>query len=112
MLLENLFLVNVCAEGRLVSAVDLVHKFIRWSFRNHMGSEPHYISYLLRLWQTKNGDERVWRASLESPHTGERKSFASLTDLFDFLEQKIGHRIPGQTTPNTDKKGGDTEINS
>jgi hypothetical protein len=77
-----------------------------------MGSEPHYISYLLRLWQTKNGDERVWRASLESPHTDERKSFASLTDLFSFLEQKIGHRIPGQTTPNADKKGGDTEINS
>ena len=68
-----------------------------------------YISYLLRLWKTKSGGERVWRASLESPHTGERKSFASLTNLFTFLEQEIGHRTRGQTTPNADEKGGDPE---
>ena len=61
-----------------------------------------YLSYLLRLWQTKSGGEQVWRASLESPHTGERKGFASLTDLFTFLEQETGHRARGQTTPNGD----------
>ncbi len=73
------------------------------------GEQRSYLSYLLRLWQTKSGGELVWRASLESPHTGERKSFASLTDLFTFLEQEIGHRAPGQTTPNADEKGGDAE---
>jgi hypothetical protein len=109
MLVENLFVVNVCGEERQVSAVDRFPRFVRRSFGSHMGREPHYISYLLRLWQIKNGDERVWRASLESPHTGECKRFASLTDLFDFLEQKIGHRILGQTIPDADKKGGDTE---
>ena len=68
-----------------------------------------YLSYLLRLWQAKRGGERIWRASLESPHTGERKSFATLTDLFAFLEQETRHRARDQTTPNGDEKGGDAE---
>lgn len=55
--------------------------------------QPDYLSYLVRLWRT--GDQhpfgrRVWRASLESPHTGERWSFASLEELFDFLERQTG----------------------
>ena len=75
-----------------------------------MSSEQRsYLSYLLRLWQTRGGDEWVWRASLEDPHTGERKGFASLTDLFTFLEQEIGHRALGQTTPKASEKGGDAE---
>jgi hypothetical protein len=64
---------------------------------------------LLRLWQTKSRDAWVWRASLESPYTDERKSFASLADLFAFLEQETGHRVRGQTPPNADEKGGDAE---
>ena len=68
-----------------------------------------YLSYLLRLWQAKSGGERVWRASLESPHTDERKSFACLRDLFTFLEQETGHRVRGQTTPKASEKGGDAE---
>ena len=71
--------------------------------------EGSYLSYLLRLWQTRSGDERIWRASLENPHTGERKGFATLADLFTFLEQEIGQRAPGQTTPNADEKGGDAD---
>ena len=67
-----------------------------------MSREPSYLSYLLRLWQAKSGDERVWWASLESPHTRERKSFASLRDLFTFLEQETGHHARSQTTPNGD----------
>ena len=73
------------------------------------GEQGSYLSYLLRLWQTGSGDERVWRASLEDPHTGERKGFASLTDLFTFLEQETGHRVRGQTTPKASQKGGDAE---
>ncbi len=48
--------------------------------------ERRYISYLLRLWQIRNKGELVWRASLESPLTGERRGFASLAKLIDFLE--------------------------
>jgi hypothetical protein len=52
--------------------------------------EPRpYLSYLLRLWPTEAGRERIWRASLESPHSRQRTGFASLEDLFDFLRQHI-----------------------
>ena len=47
----------------------------------------HRMSYLLRLWQTEQGGSSVWRASLESAHTGERRGFASLAELYVYLEQ-------------------------
>ncbi len=46
-----------------------------------------YLAYMLRLWQAGSGGEPVWRASLESPHTGERHNFASLDLLFAFLKE-------------------------
>lgn len=70
---------------------------------------PHR-SYLLRLWQAEGS---AWRASLESPHTGERHGFASLEALFAFLEAETAaaarrgpqegssgdaHRLPGPET--------------
>lgn len=48
-----------------------------------------YLSYLLRLWQTSDGEKQIWRASLESPGAGERQGFASLEDLFKFLQAQI-----------------------
>lgn len=60
--------------------------------------QPDYVSYLLRLWRASDGEDTVWRASLESPHTGERKGFASLDELFDFLRQ--------QTAVSSDSSGG------
>ena len=52
------------------------------------GTRRHYVSYLLRLWQTQRGGRLVWQASLESPRTGERKGFGSLADLCVFLERE------------------------
>jgi hypothetical protein len=46
---------------------------------------PCYYAYLLRLWETADGAEWVWRASLESPATGERHGFGSLPELFAYL---------------------------
>lgn len=57
-----------------------------------------YRSYLLRLWQIKYGEELVWRASLEDPFTGERRGFASLEALFDFLWQKTARKQNGDFT--------------
>jgi hypothetical protein len=57
---------------------------------------PDYLSYLLRLWLVENhgeapGAERAtWRASLESAHTGEKRTFASLDELFEFLRKQTG----------------------
>ena len=49
-----------------------------------------YVSYLLRLWETKREGVSIWRASLQSPDTGERTGFASLDALFAFLRQVAG----------------------
>jgi hypothetical protein len=48
-----------------------------------------YISYLLRLWETTDGEQHIWHATLESPAGGERHSFASLADLLAFLESSM-----------------------
>ncbi len=47
-----------------------------------------YLAFMLRLWQVGGEGEPAWRASLESPHTGERRGFASLEALFAFLEEQ------------------------
>jgi hypothetical protein len=56
---------------------------------------PDYLSYLLRLWRAhERGSPHwrlpVWRASLQSPQTGERVGFATLDDLFAFLREQTG----------------------
>ena len=53
-----------------------------------------YLSYLLRLWETTDGERRVWRATLESPLSGERRSFASLDELFAFLADATAAEPP------------------
>ena len=61
------------------------------------GERRRYVSYLLRLWQTQREGVLVWRASLESPTTGEREGFAGLADLYAFLEQEtapVGENDP------------------
>jgi hypothetical protein len=68
---------------------------------------PDYLSYLLRLWQVSGEGEAVWRASLESPHTGERHGFADFAELFTFLEQEASHAAERRTASDADEKGGD-----
>jgi hypothetical protein len=46
-----------------------------------------YLAYMLRLWLVDD-EGPVWRASLESPHTGERHTFADSQTLLAFLEKK------------------------
>lgn len=58
----------------------------------------HYLAYMLRLWQDQDETGPVWRASLESPHTGERHGFASLEALFDFLRQRADQQVDGSLT--------------
>jgi len=54
-----------------------------------MQESKHYLSYLLRIWATRTNGEVVWRASLESPNSDERRGFVSLEALFEFLHRKI-----------------------
>ena len=52
--------------------------------------QRRYFSYLLRLWQVDGAGASDWRASLEDPHTGERRGFANLESLFAFLKEQTG----------------------
>jgi hypothetical protein len=45
-----------------------------------------YESYLLRLWESDEAGQLIWRASLESADTGERRGFADLDSLFAYLK--------------------------
>ena len=51
-----------------------------------MDKRGRYLSYMLRLWETTDGEDVIWRASLESPGSGRREGFASLQRLMEFLE--------------------------
>ena len=50
--------------------------------------KPVYLSYLLRLWRVEGGEQPVWRASLKSARGGEQVGFASLEELFEFLQKQ------------------------
>jgi len=63
-----------------------------------VAEQPGYLAYLLRLWQVNDDGKPVWRASLESPRTGERLGFANLDLLFAFLEEKTGGFAPAAQT--------------
>ena len=72
-----------------------------------------YRSYLLRLWQestgsASGGEPALWRASLERPQDGERLGFASLVDLFAFLESETvsGSPASGPVTAQKGESGG------
>ena len=79
-----------------------------------MSEQRRYLAYLLRLWQDSAGhtscgehppadraqcSRPLWRASLESPRSGERRGFASLDELFAFLEKEIGQGDPDPEAP-------------
>jgi len=43
-----------------------------------------YLFFFLRQWRAPGGDKQLWRASLETTLTGERKGFADLEALARF----------------------------
>lgn len=75
-----------------------------------MKASSDYLAYLLRLWREDNTTD--WRATLQNPHTGERRSFADLPTLLAFLEEQTGERwVLHQEPDNLDKYegGGDSK---
>ena len=53
-----------------------------------------YLAYLLRLWCTNTEQGPEWRASLDSPHTGERQAFRPWWRCSTFLEAKTRLATP------------------
>lgn len=64
---------------------------------------PRYISYLLRMWQVKGERDWSWRASLESPGSGERRAFPSLERLIGFLREQMGKQEAGDQEDHLDE---------
>ena len=65
-----------------------------------------YRAYLLRLWRADglapSGKAANWRASLESPQSGERIGFGSLAELFAFLTAEVLRGEAEREPPFTD----------
>jgi hypothetical protein len=74
-----------------------------------MKQQRRYLAYLLRVWRESggelpdsdlpggdlpHGDPPLWRASLESPQSAERRGFADLDELFAFLRERTGIASP------------------
>jgi hypothetical protein len=55
------------------------------------GHAQSYHAYLLRFWR-EHGSES-WRATLEDPHSGEMIGFASMQQLFAYLDEKSASQI-------------------
>jgi hypothetical protein len=68
-----------------------------------------YLAYLLRLWQVAKEDGTGWRASLENAHTGRRRSFANLAELFSFLEEETRQIGQEQSMPSKGEKRSDID---
>jgi hypothetical protein len=60
----------------------------------------NYAAFLLRLWREQ--DSAPWRATLQDPHTGERRSFGSLARLVAYLEEQTGERWLSPEAPAAD----------
>jgi hypothetical protein len=56
-----------------------------------------YQVYLLRLWRAQCKGQWEWRASIESPGSGERQSFASLEQLSAYLREQWERQVPDPT---------------
>ena len=50
------------------------------------------LAYLIRLWQVHSEGQLVWRASLEDAHSGEKRGFGNLAELFAFLQKKLNYK--------------------
>ena len=59
-----------------------------------MADERRCFAYLVRLWTVHSNGDLVWRASVENAHTGERRAFADLAGLFDFLQAAVAEKEP------------------
>jgi len=53
------------------------------------------------MWQVKGKRGWLWRASLESPGSGERRAFPSFEHLIAFLRAQTGYQgLDGKVEPN------------
>jgi hypothetical protein len=64
-----------------------------------MEDKKRYYAYVLRLWLARDSDQPQWHTSLEDTRNGERRGFASLAALFEFLNQQTDQRGEQEPKP-------------
>lgn len=62
---------------------------------------PNHLSYLLRLYPVRDGEQLIWRVSLEDPLTRVRKGFPDFASLIAFLETQAGRAEGDPSDPET-----------
>jgi hypothetical protein len=78
------------ARSRHVPGTFALYSGTKVTHMSPMNEESNvYHAYLLRLWRAQSQGQTQWRASLESPHTGERQSFASLEHCLAYLREQF-----------------------
>lgn len=67
----------------------------------HTPTKPRYRAFLLRLWEEDalKPPAEAWRFSLEDPHSGQKRGFASLAALVTFLEQEMSSEAVVRVDP-------------
>jgi hypothetical protein len=76
------------ASGTVLCYNEVADRIYHGQREAMIGERQEYQAYLVRLWQVRSSGQWVWRAALESPHTGERQVFADLPGLFAYLERQ------------------------
>lgn len=76
--------------------------------RMEKANQSDYHAYLLRMWR----DERdgPWRTTLVNPHSGEQLNFASLEQMWAFLQTLLREEkeeVRGKTEDGRRKMGGE-----
>jgi hypothetical protein len=64
-------------------------------------ASPDYRAYLMRCRRTgsPSNNDTNWRCSLEEPHTGRRRMFASLDELLATLRSELQDDAPTDDVP-------------
>lgn len=56
--------------------------------------DGNYHAYLLRFW--RESELSSWRASLQDARTGQTLGFASMDELYQFLDERAPREAKGQ----------------
>lgn len=62
-----------------------------------------YLAYLLRLWRVRETQDK-WRVSLEDARTRELRGFASLEEVFAFLNREVISQEDYEDTAKVDEE--------
>jgi stress response protein YsnF len=63
-----------------------------------MTTEPPYRAYLIRLWPTERGGLRRCRVTLDDVGVSERRDFADIDHLTEFLKQEEAQLVKDSDT--------------